>query len=99
MGIFVHQLDDQVGPEARIRVAPRGQFDISQAVFSVPELGGDELLRQRVLRSARHRNIAAVGQRRQLERVFEAHLRGHVSRHHRNRLYLHFRRVERQQDG
>ncbi len=59
----MHHLNDEVGPEVRIHFTFAGrQFDIRQTILAVPELGGDEFLKERMLRSRRDWNVAPVGQ-------------------------------------
>ena len=88
-GHLVDHLDDQVGGEAGIGLAARGrQLDVAHAVLAVHELRGDELLGQRAPGAARDRDVAAPGQRDELERVLQALLAGHVSGNDRERPHV-----------
>ncbi len=80
----MHHLDDEIGAEARIRLAfRRRQLHSGEAVLAVPELRGDQLLVERVLRPRRNRDIAASRQGHDLERVLQALCRLHIAGHHR----------------
>ena len=96
---FVHHLDDQVRPEARICFAfARGQIHVGQPVCAVPQLRCDQLLKKRMLRAACYRDVAAIGERSQLQRVFQSLLGGHVAGDDRQRAHVQFRRIHSQQN-
>jgi hypothetical protein len=60
--IFVDQFNDQIRTEARIGFAlRRRQFNTSQSILAMPELRGDQLLIERMLSSARDRQVAPPG--------------------------------------
>jgi len=55
-------VDDQIGTKAGIGLASRcRQFDAGQTILAVPELRRDQLLIERVLRSAGHRKSPTAG--------------------------------------
>ena len=96
---FVHKLNDQIGTKTRVHLALAGrQFDIRQSILAMPELGGDQLLKQRMPRSSRHWNIAPLRQRDHPQRVLEPHVGGHVSRDHGDRAHVEFSRVQREHE-
>ena len=96
----VHHLDDEVRPEARIHFAFAGrQFDVGQTILAVPELGRDELLKERMLRPGGDRNVAAVGERNHPQRILQALTGGHVSGDHGDGAHIQFGRIQRQHQG
>ncbi len=96
----VHHLDDEVRSEVRIHFAFAGrQFDIRQTILAMPELSGDELLKKRMLRARRDRNVATVGQRNHPQRILQALTCSHVSRDHGDGAHVQFRRIQRQHQG
>src|SRR5882672_11223549 len=74
------EFDDQVGAEARVHFALAGrQLDVGEAVFPVPELGGDKFLEERMLCAGSDGNVATIGERNHAEGVFQALLGGGVA--------------------
>jgi hypothetical protein len=65
----------------------------------VPELSGNELLKQRMLGAASDRDVAAVGQGNESEGVLETLRRGHVSGDYRDGANLELRRMEGEHEG
>ena len=99
MRILMDHLNNQIRPKPRISLAlARRQFHIREPVFPVPEFRGNQLLKQRMLRPASHRNIAPVRQRYHPQRIFKALLGHHVSGNHRQRPHIQLRRIQRQHD-
>ena len=74
------------------------QLDSGQTILAVPELRRDQLLIQRMLRSAGHRQIASPGERHQLERVLQTLPPVDVAGHDGQRLDFQFGRVQGQQN-
>lgn len=96
----MHKLDDEIGAKARINFALAGrQLDICKTVLAVPELGGDQLLKERVLGSGSDRNVAAVGEREHAEGVVQALGRDDVSGDHGNGADVELGRVKREHEG
>ena len=96
----VHQLDDEIGTEAGVDLALAGrQFDVGQAVLAVPELGGDQLLKERMLCSGGDGDIAAVRERDHAQGIFEAHFRGDVAGHDRDGADVEFGRIRAPASG
>ena len=93
-------LNDQVGAETRIGFTFGGrEVDVGEAVGAMPELGGDEFLKQRVLRAAGDGDIAAIGERSQLERILQTLFGFHVTGDDGKGAYVKFGRSEREHDG
>ncbi len=63
------------------------------------ELGRDQLLKERVLGSGGHGDIAAVGKRNHAQRILQTHLGGNVAGNDRDRADVEFGRVEREHQG
>ena len=96
----VHHLDDEVRPEVRIHFALAGrQLDIRQPILAMPELGGDEFLKERMLRSGRDGNVAAVSQRNHPQCVLQSLAGSYVSRDDGDGANVQFRRIQRQHQG
>src|SRR5882724_4880590 len=94
------ELDDQIGAEARVHLALAGrQLDIGEAVFPVPELGGDELLEERMLCAGSYGDFAAIGERNHAEGVFQTLLGGGVAGNDGDGADVQLRRMERQHEG
>jgi hypothetical protein len=75
------------------------ELDIRQSVLAVPELGGDQFLKQRVLSSTGHGYVATVGQRYHAERIIQPLSGGHFARHYGDGTDVQLGRVERQHHG
>ena len=98
--ILVNHLDDEIRTKPRVRLAfRRWQLDVRQPILPVPELRGDQLLIQRMLRPSRDRNVAAPRQRNDLQRILQSLLRVHVAWHYRQRLHFELRRIQSEDDG
>src|ERR1700691_4781619 len=96
---LVNHLNDQVGAEAGIGLAlARWQVYVGQTIGAVPEFGGDQLLKQGMLRAAGDRYVAAIGERCELQSVFQALLRGHITGDNGESAHIEFRRIQREQD-
>ena len=65
----------------------------------MPELGGDQLLKQRVLGAAGDENVTAIGERDELQGVFQALLRGHVAGDDGESAHIQLRRIQREKNG
>ena len=92
MGRRVNQLNDEIGPKARINFAlARRKFHVAQAVFAVPELRRDQLLEKWMTRTRTHRDVTAVRQRHHAQRILEAHLHRHIARHDSDGADIQFR--------
>ncbi len=97
---LVNHLDDQVGTEARVGFAfAGGQLDVGEAVRAVPEFGGDQLLKQRMLGAAGDGNVAAIGEGGELQGVFQALLRGHIAGDDGESADIQFRRIQGEKNG
>ena len=99
MRILVHKFDDEIGTETRVSVAFRSrQLDSSQSVLAVPELRRDQLLIQRMLCSARHRQVAAPGKRNDFQRILQTLTPVDISGHNGQRFDFQFGRIQREED-
>jgi len=76
----VHQFDDEVGAPAGVDFAFAGrEVDIGEAVPAVPELGGDQLLKERMLSAGGDGDVTAIGQGDHAQGVIETLLGSDVS--------------------
>ena len=99
MRIFMHEFDDEIGAETGVGFAfGRGQFDVGQTILPVPHFGGDQLLRQRMLRTPGDPNVTAAGQGNELKSVLQSLPGDDVAGNHRQGLDFEFGRIQRQQD-
>ena len=99
MRILVNHFNNEVGTEAGVGFAFRGrQLNICQPILAVPELSRDQLLIQRMLCPSRHQNVAASGQGDDLQSIFQTLRRGHIARHHGERLNFELRGIQCKQD-
>ena len=76
-----------------------GVGNVGEAVRAVPELGGDELLKERMLRATGDGNVASIGERDERERVLQALRCGHVAGNHGQRSNVELGRIQREEDG
>ena len=65
----------------------------------MPVLRGNQFLIQRMLRPCRDRNVAASGERNNLQCVFQSLPCIDVARHNRKRFHLEFGRIQGQKDS
>ena len=66
----MNQFNDEVGTETRIRLAFGGrQFHASESIRPMPVLSRNQFLIERVLRTASYHDVAAAGQRHDLQGV------------------------------
>jgi hypothetical protein len=91
----VHYLNDEIGCKTRVYLAIAGwQVDIGQTVLAVPELGGNELLKERVLSSGGDRYVAAVGEGDEAQGVVETLSCGDISGNYGDAADIELGRVE-----
>src|SRR5690242_11325782 len=97
MGRSVYQLDDEVRSKARIDFAFAGwQFDVRQAILSMPELSGDEFLKQWMLRPRRNWNVTTIRERNHPQRILEPLYRRHIAGNDRDGAHVQLWRVKRE---
>jgi hypothetical protein len=65
----------------------------------MPELGGNQLLIERMLCPARYRKVAAPSKRNDLQSILQTLTPVNISRNNRKRFDLQFGRVQREQDS
>src|ERR1700676_2405600 len=95
----VNHFYDQVGAPAGVGFAFAGRkLNVGQAVFTVPELGGDELLKEGVLRASGDQHVATVGKRDHAKRVFQTLRSGDVAGNYGEGKNVQFRGIEGQHD-
>ena len=65
----------------------------------MPELGGNQFLKERMLGSGGHGNVAAVGERNHAQSIFQSLLCGDVAGNDSDGAHVEFRRIQGQHQG
>ena len=98
--IGVDHFNDQVGSPALVNFAlARWEVNVAHAVFAVPELRSDLLLKEGMLRASGNGNITTIGEGNEAESVFKALRSGDVSGNNGECADIEFGGVEGQHDG
>lgn len=96
----VHQFDDKVGAPAGVDFAFAGrEVDIGEAVPAMPELGGDQLLKEGMLCAGGDGDVTAIGQGNQTQGVIETLCASDVSRDDGDRADVELGGIEGKHDG